>query len=272
MTNSNDTTSDDLTTINGIGTKRAARLRAAGYETIADIQTAMVDDLARVEGISTHAAQTIVENTPAESSDTDTPDSGGLPAYECDYCGETFSSDEKAEYKEHKKTHPDTSDGKSAADVAAAGEFTSTGHDTVTSASNSNIRARLGRVTKHLRKRLPRDKDGDGRIEVRRSALIAWFLAAAFGTILGHTLAHDPNAMLKVVGGPSVVYATLRIIAQPNSTPIPKEWLDSTAFVLVIAGTLFGYSLVTVPYSEQFKMVSDALSHMVGEGHASGAH
>jgi hypothetical protein len=54
-----DSTVDDLESMNGVGEAIADNLRAAGYETPADVRDATVDELAEVELIGTSSAEAI---------------------------------------------------------------------------------------------------------------------------------------------------------------------------------------------------------------------
>ncbi|WP_435078248.1 50S ribosomal protein L32e [Halococcus sp. AFM35] len=67
----------ELTAVDGVGEETADDLRAAGFETVADLREADQDDLSEVEGIGTALAARIkadVEEIDVEESDGETPE------------------------------------------------------------------------------------------------------------------------------------------------------------------------------------------------------
>lgn len=69
----------DLTDIDSVGGDTADRLRDAGFDSVDDVATATVDDLATVSGIGTQSARTISENAGqlADSGDDQIDDDTG---------------------------------------------------------------------------------------------------------------------------------------------------------------------------------------------------
>ncbi|MFP4218718.1 MAG: helix-hairpin-helix domain-containing protein [Salinarchaeum sp.] len=64
-------TETDLTTIPNIGPTRAKHLRAAGYETAADVLDASVDELQEIETIGRRSAEEILGETPRDTGKFD---------------------------------------------------------------------------------------------------------------------------------------------------------------------------------------------------------
>jgi len=61
-------TNEDLTTIDGVGPAIADELEAAGYETVADVENASVDDLADVRLLGESSARDILNDEESGSS------------------------------------------------------------------------------------------------------------------------------------------------------------------------------------------------------------
>lgn len=116
--------------------------------------------------------------------------------------------------------------------------------------------------------RFGRDTDGDGKLDISRRDLYRQLGTLAMGTIVGHTLAHDPASAQQVI---SVAFGILfggRAVSRLSWLPVQREWFDSKALDRFGFGLLFGVALVFGPWSS----LMDAAMHLAGEGHAPGAH
>lgn len=164
--------------------------------------------------------------------------------YHCDECGATFSVQQR--YANHASTTGHT--------VNADGPA-----DTVTPSLLKRAFAKL---------RFGRDRDGDGTLDISRTQLYQQLAVLAVGTIVGHTLAHDPTAAYKVITAATALTMGGRGIASISWLPIQPEWFDSKSFTQLGIGMIFGAALVILPWGT----VLDTVSHVMGEGHAPGAH
>lgn len=164
--------------------------------------------------------------------------------YECAECGDTFSIQQK--YASHART--------SGHNVSGNGV-----PDTVTP---SVLRRAFAKI------RFGRDRDGDGTLDISRAQLYQQLAVLALGTVIGHTLAHDPTVAYQVITYASGLLFGGRAAASIKAVPIKPEWFNDKALNHLGIGIIFGAALVVLPWDS----VIDTVSHLAERGHAPGAH
>lgn len=168
--------------------------------------------------------------------------------YECAECTETFSSPQK--YASHANS--------SGHDVTGAAETESA--DAEMSESETEDTAARGLTAALSRLRFARDPDDDGAIEIKRRVLYSQLLVLAVGTVVGHTLAHDPSRAYQVITAAAAAVFGGRAVASVKFSPIPPELFDSKAFTQLGVGMLFGAALVVLPWSRLLEILSGMLA------------
>lgn len=164
------------------------------------------------------------------------------PAYQCAECNKTFDTSQK--YASH---------------------ASNTGHNVTgegVTITPKLLTSAFGRL------RFGRDTDGDGKLDIPRGELYKQLGVLAIGTIIGHTLAHDPSAAYQVITAAATLIWGGRAAASIRWLPLRPEWFDSQSLTHLGVGMLFGAGLVVLPWHRAL----DAVSHFMGSGHAPGAH